>query len=163
MYNASVKKLIKKIGLIRRCFSSPSPGATECLYISLIRPSLEYCSPAWSPWLRKDIAALERVQKRCLSISYPMPILESLQSKREKQDIVETFKFLNVLYSCDPSNYFTPTPEGSLTDSIQSQSKHDTSTEFFSHRVITPWNSISADLAEAPSVMALRRRLRAAP
>ena len=34
------------------------------LYISLVRPILEYASPVWNPYLAKDIHALEKVQRR---------------------------------------------------------------------------------------------------
>ena len=34
------------------------------LYKSLVRPILEYAAPVWSPYLIKDIAALEKVQRR---------------------------------------------------------------------------------------------------
>ena len=43
-----------------------STDALYKLYISLIRPHLEYAAPVWSPYTSKDINKLEAVQKFAL-------------------------------------------------------------------------------------------------
>ena len=44
------------------------------LYLSLVRPILEYASPVWDPYTQKDIHQLELVQKDMLSLlGYPLP------------------------------------------------------------------------------------------
>ena len=51
------------INLIFRNFVRKDPAFLKKCYLSYVRPILEYCSPVWSPHLKKDIEALERVQK----------------------------------------------------------------------------------------------------
>ncbi len=44
------------------------PGLADCrtiiqLYLSIVRPHLEYASSLWDPHMSKDITALESVQR----------------------------------------------------------------------------------------------------
>ena len=60
-----VSKAYKILGLLRRSFSKlHNPTAKKCLYISLVRSRLIYCSQIWRPQLIRDIFQLEQVQRR---------------------------------------------------------------------------------------------------
>ena len=52
------------LGMIKRNIKSKNAAIIMRLYKSLVRPRLEYCIQAWSPYHMKDIEVLERVQKR---------------------------------------------------------------------------------------------------
>ena len=51
------------LGVIRRHFKRLDPQDFLIIYKSYIRPHLEYCIQAWSPYLQKDIYCLESVQR----------------------------------------------------------------------------------------------------
>ena len=47
----------------RRFYQQSEPETLLRLYISLVRPHLEYASPVWSPYTIKDITLPENIQK----------------------------------------------------------------------------------------------------
>ena len=62
-------KARKILGLIYRKFYNASSNTLLQLYISSVRPHLEYASPVWSPHLAKDTDLIEGVQKFALRIA----------------------------------------------------------------------------------------------
>ena len=51
---------MQTLGMLKRSFKFLSRDLFLFLYRTYIRPHLEYCAPSWSPYLAKDIDALER-------------------------------------------------------------------------------------------------------
>ena len=74
--NLSFSQLIQTISkarkilrlLYRRFYKNTSNEALLQLYISLVRPHLEYASPVWNPYVKKDIKQLEDVEKFALKM-----------------------------------------------------------------------------------------------
>ena len=60
----AAKKSNCVLGMIKRNMKCKNTAIIMRLYKSLVRPRLEYCIQAWSPYHKKDIEVLERVQKR---------------------------------------------------------------------------------------------------
>ena len=76
----------------------------EILFNSLIRPLLEYGSPAWNPWYSKDITNIEKVQRRCYKLcNSPEFEPEPLVIRRLKTDLCEVYKYLHDMYKSDKS------------------------------------------------------------
>ena len=56
------------VGQIRRSFSFLNAETFRRLYVAFVRPHLEYCQSVWSPYLRRNIDALEKVQIRATKL-----------------------------------------------------------------------------------------------
>ena len=52
------------LGMINRTIEFKRKDIIVKLYKSLVRPLVEYCTPAWSPHYEKDKILIERVQHR---------------------------------------------------------------------------------------------------
>ncbi|CAM5102996.1 unnamed protein product [Eretmochelys imbricata] len=61
---AAVKKANAMLGIIKKGIENKTENILLPLYKSMVCPHLEYCVQMWSPHLKKDILALEKVQKR---------------------------------------------------------------------------------------------------
>ena len=60
----AVKKANRMLGYIARSIEYKSKEVILTLYNTLVRPHLEYCVQFWGPHYKKDIEALEKVQRK---------------------------------------------------------------------------------------------------
>ena len=76
------------------------------LYVSLVRPHLEFAVPVWNPYLKKDIEMLENVQHRVTRIvarlkkeEYRVRLKEmrltTLETRRKRGDLIQLYKVVN--------------------------------------------------------------------
>ena len=58
------------LGIIKRNFKHLTIQSFTMLFKNMVRSHLilDYCSSMWSPYMKKDIEALEKVQKRATKI-----------------------------------------------------------------------------------------------
>ena len=64
LISITVNKANNLLGLIKCSVSTTHVNVFSTLYLSLVRPILEYAVPVWCPYLVKDIRALESIQRR---------------------------------------------------------------------------------------------------
>ena len=104
--NQLAEKTRQLISWVISVFKDRSEETIMCLYKSLIRSRLEYCSALWHPTKMEDIITLESVQRFVTSkisglqdFSYHDRLkllkLMSLQRRRERFIIIQMWKVLN--------------------------------------------------------------------
>ena len=103
-----------------RAFSSKNVWTLRKAFITYVRPKLEYNSPVWNPYLKKDTLLLESVRKkftrnvflRCnipfCSYDDRLDILgsKSLEYRRLQLDIILMFKIYHKLSDLHIDKYF---------------------------------------------------------
>ena len=93
------------LGMIRRNITYKEKNLIVPLYKAIVRAHLEYCIQAWSPYLRKDIDMLEKIQRGTKLIPGLRDLryeerlkecgLTTLETRRLRGDQIEVFKILN--------------------------------------------------------------------
>ena len=111
----------KQIAWILRTFTSRDPTTMRSLWISLVRPILDYCSPLWSPKptnygnidrlegvLRTFTKHVEGLQNLSYSERLKALNLQSIQRRHERFKIIYMFKIKEGLVPNLPLNPFSP-------------------------------------------------------
>ena len=165
----------KLVGFIGRAFENKSEKVILKLYNSLVRPHLEYCVQFWSPYYRKDIEKLERVQRkitkmipRLRNISYEERLKElnlfSLSKRRMRGDLIEVFKIFKGFDNINAEDYLT-VDRSNITrrrNSFKIIGKRFSSNEakhFFFNRVVNVWNSLPSNVVDSITITAFKNRL----
>ena len=148
------------------------------IYISMVRPHLEFGNVVWHPILKKDQEILESVQRRatklvpslsklCYEERLKLMHLPSLSYRRLRGDVIETFKHLHGIYNTNSS---TLLPLAPLHAGIQTRGhslkllKRECRlsvrgwANVLGFRIVNFWNSMSEDIVTAPTVNILKGR-----
>ena len=100
-------KTRRLIGLLYRRFYKFSSCSTMLrLYVSFIRPHLEYAAATWDPFLKKDIELIEDVQKLTLKVCLKswntkynelleQSNLPSIRARRQQAKLCHFYKIVN--------------------------------------------------------------------
>jgi len=91
------------LDMIAITFSTRDQLILLSLYKSVVRPHLEYCSPAWSPYYKKDKDLHEKIQHRFTRMLPELRNLQysehlnklglwTLEERRNRADLIEVFK-----------------------------------------------------------------------
>jgi hypothetical protein len=162
-----VKKANRKLGTIRRTYTFKSKKNIMSLYKTLVRPTLDFASSAWSPHQLKDINKLEKVQKRATRMignlrkkPYQQRLREchlmTLENRRRRYDLLETFKIMKRISDVDYKKLFVlrngPSIRGHSMKLQKQYNRLDVRKHFFSQRVIDDWNKLPQAAVDAITV-----------
>jgi len=142
-------------------FSFPPPSPSP---VSLI-----------SPYLRKDINVLEKVQRRATKlinglkhVPYEDRLkrigLTTLEKRRVRGDLIETYKILTGKENVDSGKFFILNHgchnlRGHRFKLYKSRSRLNTRKFFYSQRVVEVWNSLPDNVVEAETTNCFKKRL----
>ncbi|XP_078059894.1 uncharacterized protein LOC144485672 [Mustelus asterias] len=170
----AVKKAYGVLAFINRGIEFRSREIMLQLYRTLVRPHLEYCAQFWSPHYRKDVEAIERVQRRFTrmlpglgGMPYEDRLRElglfSLERRRMRGDLIEVYKMLRGLDRVDSQRLF-PRAEmvatrGHRFKVLGGRYRGDVRGKFFTQRVVGEWNRLTSVVVEANSLGSFKRLL----
>ena len=149
------------------------------LYKVYVRPHLEYCIQAWSPYTKVDKEKLEKVQKRAVKMvaglkgrTYEEKLKEvgltSLEDRRERGDMIQTFKIIQGLDQVEVGTWFTMASERDREGASNTRHSNDTTRleegtsnldirrNFFSQRVPAMWNSLPQCTRQKNTVLSFK-------
>ena len=167
---AAAKKANQVLGRINRSFSCKTKDIMLQIYKVFVRPHLEYAVTAWSPWQRKDMDTLEKIQHRAtrrmsdVRGTYEERLeqlgLTTLEERRTRGDAIEVFKCVRGFLDIDKETLFN------VNTPLQPKTRHqrsfmpltiprahlDLRKNFFSIRGAKLWNYLPSELRECRTV-----------
>ena len=172
----------KTLRYIRHTFRYMDKDMFLLLYKALVRPHLEFSSCIWSPGLKYNIDAVERVQRRATKIipalkdlSYTDRLkslnLETLEYRRKRADLLETYRIMNSIHDLDNSCHCSRCPDKVMLQQTLNRSTRGHSMKlqiqeatgcrknFFSTRVAPLWNKLSEKNVSSPTINSFKHNL----
>ena len=164
--NTQVKKANRMLGVVKRSFAYIDIDMFLTLYKSLIRPYLEYGSNVWCIIHKKEDVAIENVQRRATKLArsisgfnYPTRLrklgLPTLQYRRIRQDLIETYTILNNYDKVNFEQFFKLKKSSTRGHERKLFKKHrnlNIRRDFFSQRIVDTWNSLPEEIIKSKSV-----------
>ena len=143
------------------------------LFVTYIRPILEYVTPIWCPHLINEIDRLESVQRRFTkflpgyrNLSYVDRLrrlnIKSLEERRIMFDLILVFKIINNLISLDSRDYFEFASSITRGHNLKIKTNYcRTNTKKFSfpNRIINCWNNLPDDVVNSTSLSIFKSKV----
>ena len=164
--NAITKKANQMLGIVKHSFSYLNVEKLKILYKGYVRPHLEYAVQSWSPFLKKDIEAIEKIQRKATKIPPELRNLPyeerckrlgitTLEERRIRGDMIEVFKMMMGLEDINVDDLFQKNRRirrGHNYTLYKKQCSKNIRKNFFTQRVVNNWNKLPDFVVNATSV-----------
>jgi ribonuclease P/MRP protein subunit RPP40 len=154
------------LGRIKKSFVNFDCKLLKSLYLTFIRPLLEFAVPVWSPFLKSDCDLIERVQHRASKLvpsirnrNYEDRLkalgLTTLVERRQRGDAIQIYKFMHGMDNFDRDNRFQVVRNqvrGHCFKYHKEIARHQQREGFLFNRTANLWNSLPEHLVNAPTV-----------
>jgi len=170
-----IKSAYQKIAVLFKGFISRDPGILTSAYKVYVRPTLEYCSEVWSPYLLKHIEALENVQRyftrRINNLNLYEYVdrltilnLESLEIRRLKKDLKMYHKIVHGSIDLNCNDFFNIKSNmyhtrGHNLKIIKPFCNSDMFLNTFANRVVDCWNWLPTDIVNLKNIKGFSSKL----
>ena len=154
----SANRAMSVLRMVKRNFPKIDREDFAVLYKTYIRPHMEYCVQAWSPYMVKDIEVLEKVQRRATKCVVGMKSktyeerlkllkLTTLERRRQRGDLIEVYKILTGKEDIDSSCLFQLASQdlnlrGHHLKLYKKPCHLNVRQYYFSQRIVNSWNSL---------------------
>ena len=159
------KRAAGVLGILKRIFGRFTPTTLPRILNTYIRPTMEYAVQAWSPWLRKDVALLDRIYHRATklvagyqNLTYETRLTKlnvwDFTQRRLRADLILMYNILNC-HTHPLSHMFQRAPHRITRSHSETvvipRSRLDCRRHFYSVRVSFIWNALPGDVVNAAS------------
>ena len=161
---------------IRVAFHYMDTNMMRKIITTMIRPKMEYAAIVWSPYKKKHVKKLERIQRMATKmvpeleeLSYEERLKEiklpTLEQRRERGDLMTIFKLITKMEETDNERLLTRKQrEGRYTRGHTKQlgkgrCLNNIKKYSFPHRNVEVWNGLNEEVISAHNVHQLKERL----
>ncbi len=169
----AVTKATRVLNFIKRNFYMCSKNVKERLYLTLVRPHLDYGVAAWNPYKACQRAAIENVQRRAArfvfgdygrqsSVSSMLSTLEweKLSDRRQIHQLTQFYKIIHQAIDVDASDYLQQKIQRARRgNNKQFQVNQISSTVYknsFFPKCINVWNDLPQPLIDSATYKTFR-------
>ena len=164
--STKVNKANSILALVKNSFSFMDKHMFMRLYTALVRPHVEFANVVWHTYLKKDIDAIESLQRRATrlvpgikDLPYSDRLAElklpSLSYRRLRADALQTYKIIHQFDKCQYEKFFKLSESSTRGHPFKLEKPRCRTTftlEQFSSRVVNTWNQLPQEVVLAKDV-----------